>query len=252
MSLLLLMVLNQATPCPVPPVHPLESLQAAVERDRTLVAALEKSLTCRQGGGDCTADVTQCTTVLKGASESERAFDEAAYVQDLETPYQGEVFTKSRIWVSPTALDASRCPSSLLALRELLGQAGDRQSRRSALSREYVAYVAWAKDAGDRCSYGPVLPPDVLKARSASAALIAAEREKLLAAEARSLTAAAENARITAEAWAHEQKVAADAARARAQAARQEQLSAEETGRREKEAAEAAARAAEADRKSVV
>ena len=100
MSLILLMVLNQATPCPVPPVHPLESLQAAVERDRNLVATLEKSLTCRQNGGDCTADVTSCTNVLKGASEPEKAFDESAYMQDLETPYQGEVFNKSRIWVN--------------------------------------------------------------------------------------------------------------------------------------------------------
>src|SRR4051812_12477504 len=114
MSLVLLFVLAQAAPCPVPPVHPPEGLQSAAQRDRELVAALERSLTCRQNGGDCAADVTQCSTVLKSSLEAERTFDEAPYLQDLETSYRGESFTPSRIWVSTPALSAVRCPASVL------------------------------------------------------------------------------------------------------------------------------------------
>ena len=78
MSLLFLLVFHQAAPCPVPPAHSLEALQQAVERDRELVTAIDRTLTCRQGGTDCAADVAQCTTTLKTTTETERTFDEGA------------------------------------------------------------------------------------------------------------------------------------------------------------------------------
>ena len=250
MSPFLLLVLHQVAPCPVPSIHPLEALQQAAQRDRELVNVLERTLGCRQGSGDCAAQVSQCTTTLAASAQADIGFDEAPYIADLESRYQGESFTASRIWTSLTSLQGTRCPASVLALRELLGRATEQQSHRGALAREYVAYVAWADAAAGRCADGPSLSSADLQARTASNALISAERERLLAAEARSLTAAAETARVTAEAWALEQKEAADQARARADAARKEQLSAEETARRERDAAAAATRAAAAADKS--
>ena len=100
MSLLFLLVVHQVAPCPVPPSHPLEDLQQAVQRDRDASGAIERALTCRQGGGsDCTAEVTQCTATLVANAALEKNFDEAPYLADLETPYRGESFTmKLRCW----------------------------------------------------------------------------------------------------------------------------------------------------------
>src|SRR5437879_2016767 len=140
MSLLFLLVVHQIAPCPVPPVHPLEELQQAVQRDRDAAGAIDRALTCRQtGGSDCASEVTQCTALLVANATAEKAFDEAPYLVDLETSYRGESFTPSRIWAPATLLNLARCPASLLALRDLLGRAGEQQTRRTALSREYVA-----------------------------------------------------------------------------------------------------------------
>ncbi|MFZ5440378.1 MAG: hypothetical protein ACOZQL_10235, partial [Myxococcota bacterium] len=191
MSVLLLLVLNQLPTCPVPSTHPLEPIQQAAQRDGERVLVLENALACRQSGAPCEAELAQCTATFAQSRAPEEAYDEAPWLADLETPYAGETFARTRIWTPAPKLPLTKCPASVLALRDLLGHATELHVRRNALGTEYVAYVAWAKDAFDRCNATPPTQAE-LDARTASTAVAQLEQEKALAAQARELTSAAE------------------------------------------------------------
>src|SRR6185295_5041826 len=120
MSLLLLLVLAQEPrPCAAPVTHSLDPLLLAARADGERVLAVEKALNCREAGGPCATEVKQCTRELVAGS-AKGGFDEAPYLKDLDTPYRGETFPQTRIWVAAKPLASKKCPASVLWLRELL------------------------------------------------------------------------------------------------------------------------------------
>ena len=243
-ALLLALVLQQSPACPTPSIHPLEALQAVAQRDGARVLAIEAALTCAQSGAACTTEFEACTLAIPS-----EPFYDALYIADLDTPYRGEAFEKSRLWAPPPAIAATTCPSGVLQLRELLNRAREVHVLRNSLAFEYSAYLAWANEALTKCTVTPVTD-DAVKARGAQTAAAKIAREKQLAEESRAMAAAAETARVAAEVEAEKEEAAAALALAAANEARSKQLSAEETAARERESAAAAARAAEAAEKA--
>src|SRR5688572_19488480 len=108
---LLMLVLAQ-TPCEPPRTHPIEPLMLAAHSDGERVLAVERALNCREGGSTCATEIKQCTTALAEASVAADAFDETPYLLDLDTPYVGETFTQSRLWVKAASLKVRKCPRS--------------------------------------------------------------------------------------------------------------------------------------------
>ncbi len=204
---LVLLALSQSTgvsvaqadsKCGVAPGRRIEPLNAAIARDQTAAQTLEAMINgCGAAGAVCETAKKACTAQLSTDAKEEAGFDEAAYVKDFETVYQGQKFALSQVIAAINPLTAVTVCPSVVDAKVLLQKRNERGLRRKVLATEYERFLKWGEGLHASCAgTGP----------GASVALVPAN--------AKAAEAAQKAEQVRQSSKAAEQKAAADAAKA--------------------------------------